>query len=206
MTLPLGSIYIVTAPSGAGKTSLVNALIERVPEAALSVSHTTRSPRPGEVDGRHYHFIDDARFQRMVERGEFLEHATVFGKNYGTALAAVNELREQDRDVILEIDWQGARQVHQAIPESIGIFILPPGLDVLEQRLRGRGKDAPEQVARRLSEARLEMSHHAEFEYLVINDDFETALNDLVAIVHSNRLRTAVQRQRHAALIDNLLD
>jgi guanylate kinase len=200
-----GQIIIVAAPSGAGKTSLVNALVERVDSASLSISHTTRPPRPGEEDGRHYHFIDHQRFETLIQEQAFLEHAEVFGNYYGTSFAGIAKQRADGQDVILEIDWQGARQVKQAIPEAISIFILPPSRDALERRLRSRGQDSDSVINRRMAEARDEASHYAEFDYLVVNEDFETALADLISILRARHLATDLQRQRHQQLIDGLL-
>ena len=206
MNAPTGNVFIVTAPSGAGKTSLVNALIERVPTASLSISHTTRPPRPGEADGEHYHFIDEATFAAMVAEHAFFEHATVFGNRYGTSYQSIDDLLAADRDVILEIDWQGAQQIKRQINDAISIFILPPSLAVLKSRLVKRAQDAADVIARRLGEAREEIAHHAEFDYLVVNDDFDHALGDLVAILRTARLRAVQQRQRCGELIENLLD
>jgi len=201
-----GTLYVVAAPSGAGKTSLVNALVERDPDVVLSVSHTTRPPRPGEHDGVHYHFVSDRDFQAMVRAGEFLEHADVFGKRYGTGRRQVVAALEDGRDVILEIDWQGARQVREAMPGSVGIFILPPSREELVRRLTGRGQDSEDVIARRMAEAHEELSHHGEFDVLIVNDDFDRALADLTAVVRSGRLSRERQRRRHAALIASLLD
>lgn len=200
-----GTLYIVSAPSGAGKTSLVKALVEAVPQVQVSVSHTTRPPRPGEQDGVHYHFVDTGTFERMAAEGGFLEHARVFDNYYGTARATLFEQLSSGADVILEIDWQGARQVRAALPEAVGIFILPPSRAVLEQRLRARGQDGEEVIARRMRAAIDEMSHWAEFDYLVINDDFGTALEDLKAILRARRLRREPQAGRHQGLLGELL-
>jgi guanylate kinase len=201
-----GTLYVVSAPSGAGKTSLVRALLDSLGEQlALSVSHTTRSPRPGEVDGRDYHFVSMQVFRRMVEQGAFLEHAQVFDNAYGTARAGVEAQLAQGRDVILEIDWQGARQVRRALPECVGIFILPPSRQVLEERLRARGQDDETVIARRMRDAVSEMSHYGEYDYLVINEVFLTARDELAAIIRSRRLQSAVQQRRHAGLFAALL-
>ena len=200
-----GTLYIFAAPSGAGKTSLVKALVETVATIEVSVSHTTRVPRPGEVDGINYHFIDVAVFQAMVAKGDFLEHAQVFDNFYGTARAKIEQRLAAGVDVILEIDWQGARQVRTQFPDSIGVFILPPSRQALEERLRGRGQDAEEVIARRMRDAVSEMSHYAEFDYLVINDDFQTALAELAAIVTARRLRTEIQASRHKPILQTLL-
>ncbi|MEJ2687676.1 MAG: guanylate kinase [Gammaproteobacteria bacterium] len=200
-----GTLYIVSAPSGAGKTSLVKALLERDKGVSLSVSHTTRAPRPGEQDGVHYHFVDNATFDRMVEAGEFLEHARVFDNQYGTSLAGVRNQLGGGQDVILEIDWQGARQVREAVPGAFGIFVLPPSRDALEERLRGRGQDSPEVIARRMRDAVTEMTHYDEYHYLVINDRFDTALDVLAAIMTARRLTLERQRARHQVLLESLL-
>jgi guanylate kinase len=182
-----GTLFIVSAPSGAGKTSLVNALVERLPTISLSVSHTTRPIRPGETDRVHYHFVDDAVFDSMVTRDAFLEHADVFGHRYGTALAPVEERLAAGEDVILEIDWQGARQVRAAVPEAVGIFVLPPSRETLLERLRSRGKDSDAVIEGRMAAADEEMSHQDEFDYQVVNDDFDTALEALGLIVLGRR-------------------
>lgn len=200
-----GSLYVISAPSGAGKTSLVKALIETSEGIRVSVSHTTRPMRPGEQDGVHYHFVDPDRFQEMVAAGAFLEHAEVFGNYYGTASSSIREQLARGEDVILEIDWQGAAQVRQAIPGTVGIFILPPSRAELEQRLRGRGTDADEVIQRRLAEAVAEMGHYREFDYLVVNDDFDTALGQLRAIVTARRLRGEAQVPRLESLMAELL-
>ncbi|ROR34137.1 guanylate kinase [Inmirania thermothiophila] len=200
-----GTLFVVSAPSGAGKTSLVRALVERTEGLVLSVSHTTRPPRPGEVDGVHYHFVDEAAFLRMVEAGAFLEHAEVFGNRYGTARETVERELRAGRDVLLEIDWQGARQVRAAMPAAVGVFILPPSREELERRLRGRGQDSEEVIARRMAAAEAELSHYAEYDYLVVNDAFAQALDDLSAIVRCHRLRTARQRRALAGLLAGLV-
>jgi guanylate kinase len=201
-----GTLYVVSAPSGAGKTSLVRALLDSTgDELVLSVSHTTRAPRPGEVDGRDYHFVDVETFRRMIDNEAFLEHARVFDNYYGTARQGIETQLTQGRDVILEIDWQGARQVRQALPESVGIFILPPSRVALQERLRARGQDDEAVIARRMQDAVNEMSHYGEYDYLVINEVFRTAHDELAAITRSRRLRLAGQQQRHAALLAALL-
>ena len=200
-----GQLYIIAAPSGAGKTSLVKALHEHLPGIAVSVSHTTRAARPGEEDGVHYHFVDHAHFERMVSEGEFLEHARVFDNFYGTSKASVEVNLVAGHDVILEIDWQGAQQVRTAFPEALGIFILPPAREVLESRLRGRGQDDDQIIARRMRDAITEMQHYAEFDFLVINDVFEEALRELACIFRANRSRHARSSARHARLIKDLL-
>jgi len=179
----MSNVFILSAASGTGKTSLAHALMKRVPQLAFSVSHTTRAPRPGETHGVHYYFVSPEEFEAMAARGEFLEHATVFGNRYGTARRVIDGLRKEGKRVILDIDWQGARAVKAALPEAVGVFILPPSRAVLEQRLADRRQDTPEVIARRMAEAVSEMSHYREFDHLVVNDDFELALADLEAIV-----------------------
>ena len=200
-----GTLYIVAAPSGAGKSSLVNALLEREPGIVLSVSHTTRPPRPGDVDGQHYHFVNRGVFERLVAENAFLEHAEVFGNFYGTSRAAVEPLLAEGRDVLLEIDWQGARQVRAVRPDCVSIFILPPSREELERRLRTRAADSAVTIARRLAESREEIAHVDDFDYVVVNDEFADALNDLRSIVTTRRLRREAQAKRHAALIADLL-
>ena len=199
-----GHLFVIAAPSGAGKTSLVRALIEQVDGLEVCVSHTTRTRRSGEVDGTHYHFVDDSTFADMVADGAFVEHATVFDHHYGTSFASIDRVRSAGRDVILEIDWQGARSIRAAIADSISIFILPPSTAELEARLRGRG-DSDGKVARRMRDAVSEMSHHDEFDYLVINDSFERALADLIAVVTAARLRGTYQREHRRALLGELV-
>ena len=206
MAQTLGTLYVIAAPSGAGKTSLVKALLEQSDGIGVSVSHTTRAMRPGEVDGKDYHFIDKGRFEQMVAEGAFLEHAQVFDNYYGTATANLQQQLASGEDVILEIDWQGAAQVREKIPECVKIFILPPSRAALEQRLTSRGQDSAEIIARRMRDAVNEMSHYHEFDYLVINDDFDSALADLQAIVRGRRLRYQAQAQRQASLLAELLD
>ena len=205
-----GNLYVVSAPSGGGKTSLTRALVPRLAErdlpAVISVSYTTRAPRPGEQEGIHYHFVSESGFKEMILRGEFLEHAEVFGRRYGTGRAKTEQLLASGHDVILDIDWQGGRQVRAQMPQAQGIFILPPSLAELERRLRGRGQDSAETIAGRMRQACEEMSHFGEYDYLVINQDFEQALAEIAAIFQSNRLRLAEQRLRHKALIARLLD
>jgi guanylate kinase len=182
-----GSLFIIAAPSGGGKTSLVNALLKDDPQLVLSVSHTTRAARPGETNGQQYHFVDEAEFDQMVEAGEFMEHARVFDHYYGTNRNSVALQLKQGRDVILEIDWQGARQVRNVFPECCSIFIIPPSLDDLRKRLTGRGQDSAKVIQRRMRDARAEISHWAEFDHLVVNDDFDIALEDLRAIITGHR-------------------
>jgi guanylate kinase len=200
-----GTLFIVSAPSGAGKTSLVRALIAHDPGVAVSVSYTTRPCRSGERDGVHYHFVDRQRFLAMLEAGEFLENAEVFGNYYGTARAAVAAQLGQGLDVILEIDWQGARQVRQAFPDAIGIFILPPSRGILRERLDGRKQDDAAVIERRTQAAVEEISHYSEYDFIVINADFATALADLQAIVRATRLRLAAQAERQQRLLRDLL-
>jgi guanylate kinase len=188
-----GVLYIVSAPSGAGKTSLVHALCKADPQVQVSVSYTTRVPRPGEEAGRHYHFVTRAAFEAMIERGEFLESALVHGNLYGTSEPWVRGRLAAGASIVLEIDWQGAAQVRRRFPDSIGIFVLPPSLAALEQRLRSRAQDASEVIAARLQAAREELSHACEYDYVIINEDFDTAVQDLCAVVRSARLRTALQ-------------
>ncbi|MFO7640286.1 MAG: guanylate kinase [Candidatus Competibacteraceae bacterium] len=200
------TLYVVAAPSGAGKTSLVRSLVDTTPGVSLSISHTTRPPRPGERDGEHYHFVSLAQFEAMIAEGAFLEHAQVFGNRYGTSRAAALALLDAGQDVILEIDWQGARQVQTRMPAGgVTIFILPPSREALRQRLANRGQDRPEIIDQRMAAALDELSHYAEFEYLVINDDFATALEALRAIVIANRQRRAAQAERQQELLRALL-
>ncbi|MDX9739727.1 MAG: guanylate kinase [Gammaproteobacteria bacterium] len=199
-----GTLFVISAPSGAGKTSLVNALVAAEPEVRVSVSYTTRAPRPGEVDGRDYHFVDRDTFLAMAAADEFLEHACVFDNHYGTSRAAVRACLEAGRDVILEIDWQGARQVRALAPAAIGIFVLPPSIDVLRQRLQSRRQDTPEVIERRMRGALSEMSHYDEYDYLVVNGDFEAAVADLRAIIRARRLRASAQSRSHAGLLAGL--
>jgi guanylate kinase len=184
-----GSLFIIAAPSGAGKTSLVSSLLERDPRLVLSISHTTRPARPREIDGRHYHFVSESAFEQMVESGDFMEHAQVFDHYYGTNRHSVGSQLEQGHDVILEIDWQGARQVHSAFPDCCLIFIIPPSLEALRQRLTNRGQDSAAVIQRRMKDAQTEISHWAEFDQLVVNDDFNTALEELLAIINDHRMQ-----------------
>jgi len=200
-----GTLYIVSAPSGAGKTSLVTALLESSKGISVSVSHTTRVPRSGEEDGVQYHFTDTGTFKEMVEQGAFLEHAQVFDNFYGTSIQAVKDQLAQGQDVILEIDWQGGRLVRAQLPDAIGIFIMPPSEAVLEERLRGRGTDSDEIIARRMRDARNEASHYDEYDYLIINDDFDCALTDLRSVFVAKRLELARQQQQYAAMLKELL-
>jgi len=186
-----GSLFVITAPSGAGKSSLIDALLKEDPRLRLSVSYTTRSPRPGEANGREYHFVDDKAFIAMLERGEFLESAEVHGYRYGTSQAVIREALARGQDLVLEIDWQGAQQVRNLHPECIGVFILPPSVAELERRMRARGQDADAVIKRRLASAEEEMSHAPEFDYVIINKDFDEAKRDLQAVIRVARLRKA---------------
>jgi len=199
-----GILFILSAASGAGKTSLIRALLERESDLLLAVSFTTRAPRPGEQDGVHYHFIAPERFQRMVAAGEFLEHAQIFGNHYGTAESTVRSQLEQGWDLLLEIDWQGARQVRTCFPQAVSIFILPPSAQALEQRLRNRGLDSDKVIANRMAAARSEMPHYAEYDYLVVNDRFDAALNDLACVVRAERLRCFYHAPRLESLLAGL--
>lgn len=200
-----GTLYIVAAPSGAGKSSLVNALIKRLPFVYLSVSHTTRPMRPGEIEGEHYHFIEPAKFDEMVQQGEMLEHASVFGNYYGTSQSYVESQLAFGHDVLLEIDWQGARQIRDKMPDCCSIYIVPPSRESLQERLEKRSQDSEEVIARRMAEAVSEMSHFTEFDYLIINDDFYKALDEICAIFISERLKLNNQQSRHQRLLDKLL-
>jgi guanylate kinase len=197
-----GVLYIVSAPSGAGKTSLVKALLKTDPAIRLSVSYTTRPPRPGETDGRDYHFVSRERFEQMLAEGEFLEHAEVYGNFYGTSKGSIGRDLNAGRDVLLEIDWQGAAQVRQHFPQSASIFILPPSFNALRTRLAGRGQDSDEVIERRLAAAAHDVAHADAFDYIIVNDDFDHALQDLVAITRSIRLEAARQLKRHTALFE----
>jgi guanylate kinase len=199
------TLFIVAAPSGAGKSTLVNALLEREPAISLSVSHTTRPPRTGEEYGRHYYFVERAEFEREIEEGIFLEHAEVHGNLYGTSRKTVSGLLGQGKDVLLEIDWQGAQQVRKTKADCVSVFILPPSRHELERRLRGRGSDSAEVIERRLHNSREEIAHAHEFDYIIVNDRFEDALGDLQAIVRAVRLRSELQWRRHENLIAELL-
>ena len=195
-----GLLFIIAAPSGAGKSTLVNAVLADDPQLVLSISYTTRAARAGEIDGREYHFVDRAAFQRMLEAGEFLESAEVHGNLYATSQKQIADVRARGRDIVLEIDWQGAQQVRRVFPDAVGIFILPPSRPELERRLRGRGKDTEDAIQRRLAAAAEEMSHAAEFDFVIINKDFEEARGDLAAVVRAARLRLANQSARYPEL------
>ncbi len=196
---------MVAAPSGAGKSSLVNAVLARDPALSLSVSFTSRGPRPGERHAEHYHFVDDAEFQRMIDEGDFFEYARVHGDWKGTARQSVEPQLATGRDVLLEIDWQGARQVRAKVPDAVSIFILPPSRQALEDRMRRRAQDSEETIIRRLAAAQEEMSHYGEFDYVIVNEDFATATDELAAIFTASRLRREAQVARHARLLTQLL-
>ena len=200
-----GTLYIVSAPSGAGKTSLVKALIDSMAQVRVSVSHTTRAMRPGEVDGVNYHFTSRDKFVEMLKQGDFLEHAEVFGNLYGTSHSWVKQTLAKGYDLILEIDWQGAQQVRKLVPDAKSIFILPPTHKDLRQRLHNRGQDADDVIDLRMQQAIAEMSHYVEYDYIVINDQFATALDDLKAIFRANQLRLESQQKRHTQLLCDLL-
>ncbi len=200
-----GVLFVVAAPSGGGKSSMVNALLEREPGIRLSVSYTTRPPRPGEGDGNHYHFVDVPTFVTLKERGEFLEHAFVHGNWYATSATWLKAQVAAGQDVLLEIDWQGAAQVRRLIPDSVHIFILPPSLEALRERLEKRAQDPPDVIAERLRAAREEMRHCGEFDYVIMNQDFARAVDDLSVIVRAARLTAARQQVRHAKVLAQLL-
>lgn len=200
-----GTLYVISAASGAGKTSLVSAVLRQVSDIEVSVSHTTRKPREGEVDGVNYHFITTDVFESMVANGDFFEHATVFGNMYGTSRQHIQEQLLKGNDVILEIDWQGARQIRQLVTDCKSIYIAPPSIAVLRERLNSRGQDDEAIIEKRMREAVSEMSHYAEFGYLVINDDFDTAREELAAILLGNRMLLERQQQKHATLLAELL-
>jgi guanylate kinase len=200
------TLFTITAPSGAGKTTLVKALVENTDNIQVSVSHTTRQPRLGEINGVNYHFVTEAEFLHMLECNLFLEQAKIYENYYGTSQKWLTEQLEAGIDVILEIDWQGAQQVRRLMPDTVGIFILPPSTQTLEKRLRHRGKDSDEVIAKRLRCAVDEISHYVEFDYLVVNDDFSTALTNLQTIVRSQRLRQVVQAAKLTTLLTGLLN
>ena len=199
-----GTLFIVTAPSGAGKTTLVSGLLERDPLVRLSVSYTTRAPRTGEVNGQHYHFIDVQGFRALRDKGEFLEWAEVHSNYYGTSKRWLEEQIRAGRDILLEIDWQGAQQVRKVFPKAVGVFILPPSVEELERRLRGRGTDSEDVISRRVLGARGELRHVAEFDYVIINENLPAAIEDLVAVVRASRLRYANQEARQPAFFQYL--
>ena len=200
-----GTLYIVAAPSGAGKSSIVNACLARDPNICLSISFTSRQPRPGERHAEHYHFVSAQEFERMVANGDFFEHALVHGDWKGTARQSVEPQLASGKDVLLEIDWQGANQVRAQVPDAVRGFSLPPSRQALEQRMRARGQDSDEVIRRRLAAAREEMSHYGEFDYVIVNEHFDTAVDEMCAIFIASRLRLEPQKERHAALIEGLL-
>lgn len=202
---PRGTLYIVSAPSGGGKTSLVNALLQSVKNCEVSVSHTTRLKRPGEQHAINYYFIDEIEFKRLIADTAFLEYAQVFGHYYGTSREWVEKKLCEGVDVILEIDWQGAQQVRKMVPEAVGIFILPPSREVLQKRLQERAQDDSQVIARRMAQAKDEIAHYYEYDYVIVNDDFSRALGELKAILQVRRLREEVQKLQLADLIDKLL-
>jgi guanylate kinase len=199
---PTGNLFVIVAPSGTGKTTLVAELLKREAGMRLSISYTTRAPREGEADGREYHFVPAAEFERMIAAGEFLEHALVHGNHYGTSRRWIERELAGDHDVLLEIDWQGAAQVRRMFPHLVGMFILPPSIEELRRRLQGRGKDAPETIDRRIAGAREEISHVLEFEYIIVNDRFDQALEEIRSVVRAARVSRARQSIRLAKLID----
>jgi len=212
MPQTLGNLFILAAPSGAGKSSLIKALLEKHPSTdehnntmQVSVSHTTRAARPGEIDGVHYHFVDHTEFESLIEQGAFFEHAEVFGHYYGTSKVVIEHTLRQGIDVFLDIDWQGARQVKTQIPDTATIFVAPPSKDELKRRLTQRGQDSPEVIEQRMIKAVSEISHYHEFDFVVVNDNFTVALAELDAIVTTRRLRTKKQIVRHQQLFNNLL-
>ncbi|WP_298771314.1 guanylate kinase [uncultured Shewanella sp.] len=201
-----GNLFIVSAPSGAGKSSLISALLENQPtDMQVSVSHTTRQPRQGEVDGTHYHFVTPDDFKSLIKEGAFFEWAEVFGNFYGTSRITIENTLNQGIDVFLDIDWQGAQQVKKIMPEAIGVFILPPSKSELERRLTGRGQDSAEVINSRMAQAVSEMSHYNEYDYVIINDNFITAQQDLLAIIHSQRLTATSQIHAHNGMLKDLL-
>ena len=200
-----GTLYIVAAPSGAGKSSIVNAVLARDPKICLSISFTSRAPRPGERHAEHYHFVSKAEFEAMVAEGDFFEHALVHGDWKGTARQSVEPQLAAGMDVLLEIDWQGARQVRDKVPDAVSVFILPPSRTALEQRMRSRGQDSDDVIAQRLAAAREEMSHYIEFDYVIVNEHFDTAVEEMCSIFTASRLRREPQVARHGRLITQLL-
>ena len=202
-----GTLYIVSAPSGAGKSSLISAMLETSPTYAMkvSVSHTTRPIRPGEQDGVHYHFVEKEHFETLIARGEFLEYAEVFGNYYGTSRVWIEESLNKGIDVFLDIDWQGGRQIRQLMPGAKSVFILPPSKDELERRLNARGQDSEEVIAKRMAEAKSEIAHYAEYDYVIVNDDFDNALIDFKAILRAERLKQDKQTDKHKSMLSALL-
>ncbi|TCV84118.1 guanylate kinase [Sulfurirhabdus autotrophica] len=199
-----GNLFVITAPSGAGKTSMVRELLSADSNIQLSISYTTRPPRPGEVNGTDYHFISEDTFLSMLEKGEFLESAEVYGNRYGTSHTWISQKMESGTDILLEIDWQGAAQVRKIFPETLGIFILPPSLEALRDRLKNRSQDSAEVIERRMQAAREDISHVGEFDYVIINNDFKAAVQDLLAVVRASRLTTRKQLARHSNLLTQL--
>jgi len=202
-----GNLFILSAPSGAGKSSLISALLKQTSARPMqvSVSHTTRDPRPGEVDGQHYHFVSKEQFKRAIADNHFYEHAAVFGNYYGTSEIAIDQQLAQGIDVFLDIDWQGAQQVRIKKPDVTTIFISPPSKQALEERLRGRGQDSEEVIQARMAQAQAECSHYQEFDYIIINDDFQQALTDLTTVVNNQRLKRSQQACEHQGLFEELL-
>jgi guanylate kinase len=202
-----GTLYIVSAPSGAGKSSLISAMLEKNPTYAMkvSVSHTTRGMRPGEEDGVHYHFVEKSEFESLIAQGAFLEYAEVFGNYYGTSRLWIEETLDKGIDVFLDIDWQGARQIREQMPQAKSLFILPPSNSELERRLNVRGQDSDEVIAKRMSEAKSEMSHYNEYDYVIVNDDFDGALVDFKAILRAERLKQDKQAVKYKGMLDALL-
>lgn len=200
-----GTLFIVAAPSGAGKSSIVNAVLARDPNICLSISFTSRQPRPGERHAEHYHFVSAQEFEAMVAAGDFFEHALVHGDWKGTARQSVEPQLASGKDVLLEIDWQGARQVREKVPDAVSVFILPPSRQALEQRMRNRGQDSEDVIAQRLAAAREEMSHYGEFDFVIVNEHFETAVDEMCAIFLASRVRRDQQVARHSRLITALL-
>ncbi|HJV06477.1 MAG TPA: guanylate kinase [Chromobacteriaceae bacterium] len=206
MSQTIGTIFIVVAPSGAGKTSLVAALLAAEPTVELSVSYTTRAPRAGEVNGQHYHFVDRATFESMIADGDFLEYAEVYGNYYGSSASWLKGRLDGGRDILLEIDWQGAQQVRKVFPDALSVFIMPPSMQELERRLRGRATDSEEVIARRMAEARAEIAKATEYDYILVNDNFESACADLVSIVRAARLTRAKQQVKLAETLATMRD
>ena len=204
--MPQGTLYIVSAPSGAGKTSLLNEVRRRLPELTVAVSHTTRAARPGEVDGEHYHFVSNTEFTKMVDDSLFLEYAGVFGNFYGTSKKVVDDLLSAGKDVVLEIDWQGARQVRNHYSAAVSIFIIPPSVEELENRLRDRGQDADDIIARRMAEAKAELSHYPEYQYYIINDEFDRAVEELITVFTSIEKFVQPSQDRLRKILPDLED
>ena len=201
-----GNLFILSAPSGAGKSSLISALTEQHQDIKVSVSHTTRAPRPGEENAVHYHFVSVDQFKQNIDKGHFLEWAEVFGNYYGTSKVAIEEMLNQGIDVFLDIDWQGAQQIREQMPSVVTIFIVPPSKQTLRERLNSRGQDSDEVIEQRMTEAQSEMSHYGEFDFLLVNDDFEQCLNELGSIVFAHRLNLSSQSAKYADLLKELLD